>query len=79
MRVPDSVRIARLEHDNEKLRKSLAERPNNVEMRRLISEIMDLKTRLNTAILVRENKIAMLKAEIAALRAELEEMKVGAP
>ena len=72
MRTPDSVIIARLRSENAKLRQTLAERPDQVEIRKLIREVMSIKTDRDAAIIFRERTIAKLKIEISALKAELE-------
>ena len=72
MRTPDSVVIARLRNENAKLRQTLAERPDQVEIRKLIREVMSIKTDRDAAIIFRERTIAKLKIEISALKAELE-------
>lgn len=76
MRTPDSVIIARLRSENAKLRQTLAERPDQVEIRKLIREIMSIKTDRDAAIVFRERTIAQLRIEISALKAELEAMKL---
>lgn len=76
MRTPDSVIIARLRSENAKLRQTLAERPDQVEIRKLIREIMSIKTDRDAAIIFRERTIAQLKIEISALKAELEAMRL---
>ena len=76
MRTPDSVIIARLKSENAKLRQTLAERPDQVEIRKLIREVMSIKTDRDAAIVFRERTIAQLKIEISALKAELEAMKL---
>lgn len=72
MRTPDSVIIARLRSENAKLRQTLTERPDQVEIRRLIREVMSIKTDRDAAIIFRERTIANLRIEISALKAELE-------
>lgn len=76
MRTPDSVIIARLRSENAKLRQTLAERPDQVEIRKLIREIMSIKTDRDAAIVFRERTIAQLRIEISALKAELEAMRL---
>lgn len=76
MRTPDSVIIARLRNENAKLRQTLAERPDQVEIRKLIREIMSIKTDRDAAIIFRERTIAQLRIEISALKAELEAMRL---
>lgn len=76
MRTPDSVIIARLRNENAKLRQTLAERPDQVEIRKLIREVMSIKTDRDAAIIFRERTIAQLKIEISALKAELEAMRL---
>lgn len=72
MRTPDSVIIARLRSENAKLRQTLTERPDQVEIRKLIREVMSIKTDRDAAIIFRERTIANLRIEISALKAELE-------
>ena len=72
MRTPDSVIIARLRSENAKLRQTLTERPDQVEIRKLIREVMSIKTDRDAAIIFRERTIAKLKIEISELKAELE-------
>jgi len=76
MRTPDSVVIARLKSENAKLRQTLTERPDQVEIRKLIREIMSIKTDRDAAIIFRERTIAQLRIEISALKAEIEAMKL---
>ena len=76
MRTPDSVVIARLRNENAKLRQTLTERPDQVEIRRLIREVMSIKTDRDAAIIFRERTIAKLKIEISALKAELEALRL---
>jgi hypothetical protein len=72
MRTPDSVVIARLRNENARLRQTLTERPDQVEIRRLIREVMSIKTDRDAAIIFRERTIANLRIEISALKTELE-------
>lgn len=76
MKTPDSVIISRLRSENAKLRQTLAERPDQVEIRKLIREVMSIKTDRDAAIIFRERTIAQLKIEISALKAELEAMRL---
>lgn len=76
MRTPDSVIIARLRSENAKLRQTLAEQPDQVEIRKLIREVMSIKTDRDAAIIFRERTIAQLRIEISALKAELEALRL---
>ena len=76
MRTPDSVVIARLRNENAKLRQTLTERPDQVEIRKLIREVISIKTDRDAAIIFRERTIAKLKIEISALKAELEALRL---